>query len=389
MFQPQKTYEFYSPTKVLSGNKALENLPVELDGMNAVKPLILTTPGLSARGMEKVMASAFGDSNLTIGVFAGVPPQPDLRLIRELYSLYRDNGYDAIIALGGGPVLDTAKALNIAVSGKPEDLESLASGNPLTTKLKPLAAILNLDLSGCEMTRYASLGSLSLTSPALIPDLMIIDPRTATEEEQKTMAATSLMSMTQAVEACLHPARNHLTDAYAYGAARFIMENITNVMRNPSDRKGRLALANAAFFAQTSFDNLAPGMVYELGMAVSRSCHTKPGLIMGLLLPHFLLLEMRKETTDRKDLYLFIGGPEAFAGTMAEASARKAVDRIVEILLELQSIVTYFPRSIRDLGIKKEDLEKIVAHGSAAGVRGEYDPQDIRNILEKAWETRF
>jgi alcohol dehydrogenase len=389
VFQPQKTYEFYSPTKVLSGNKALENLPVELDGMNAVKPLILTTPGLSARGMEKVMASAFGDSNLTIGVFAGVPPQPDLRLIRELYSLYRDNGYDAIIALGGGPVLDTAKALNIAVSGKPEDLESLASGNPLTTKLKPLAAILNLDLSGCEMTRYASLGSLSLTSPALIPDLMIIDPRTATEEEQKTMAATSLMSMTQAVEACLHPARNHLTDAYAYGAARFIMENITNVMRNPSDRKGRLALANAAFFAQTSFDNLAPGMVYELGMAVSRSCHTKPGLIMGLLLPHFLLLEMRKETTDRKDLYLFIGGPEAFAGTMAEASARKAVDRIVEILLELQSIVTYFPRSIRDLGIKKEDLEKIVAHGSAAGVRGEYDPQDIRNILEKAWETRF
>jgi len=389
VFQPQSAYAFYSPTKVLSGNKALENLPVELDGMNAVKPLILTTPGLSARGMEKVMASAFGDSNLTIGVFAGVPPQPDLRLIRELYSLYCDNGYDAIIALGGGPVLDTAKALNIAVSGKAEDLESLASGNPLTKKLKPLAAVLNLDLCGCEMTRYASLGPLSLTSSALIPDLMIIDPRTVPEEEQKTMAATALMSMTQTVEACLHPARNPLTDAYAYGASRFIMENITNVMRNPSDRKGRLALANAAFFAQTSFDNLAPGMVYELGMAMSRSCQTKPGLIMGLLLPHFLLLEMRKETTDRKDLYLFIGGPEAFAGTMAEASSRKAVDRIVEILLELQSLVTDFPRSIRDLGIKKEDLEKIVAHGSDAGVRGEYDPQDIRNILEKAWETRF
>ncbi len=49
--QPQSAYTFYSPTKVLSGNKALENLPVELDGMNAVKPLILTTPELSARGM--------------------------------------------------------------------------------------------------------------------------------------------------------------------------------------------------------------------------------------------------------------------------------------------------------------------------------------------------
>jgi len=389
VFESQRAYAFYSPTKVLSGNKALENLPVELDGMNAVKPLILTTPGLSARGMEKVMASAFGDSNLTIGVFAGVPPLPDLMLVRELYGFYRDNGYDAIIALGGGPVMDTAKALNIAVSGRPEDLEVLAAGKPLTKKLRPLAAIPNLDLSGCEMTRYASLGPLSLASPALIPDLMIIDPRTVPAEERKTMAATALMSMTQAVEACLHPGRNPLTDAYAYGAARFIMENILAVLRSPSDRKGRLALANAAFFAQTSFDNLAPGVVYELGIAISRSCQTKPGLIMGLLLPHFLLLEMRKETAAAKDLYLFIGGPEAFAGTAAEASSRKALDRIVEVLLELQSLVTDFPRSIRDLGINKEDLEGLVAQGSATGVRGEYDPQDIRNILEKAWETRF
>jgi alcohol dehydrogenase len=387
--QPQSAYTFYSPTKVLSGNKALENLPVELDGMNAVKPLILTTPELSARGMEKVMVSAFGDSNLTVGVFAGVPLQPDLRLVRELYGLYRDNGYDAIIALGGGPVMDTAKALNIAVSGRPEDLERLAGHNPLTKKLRPLAAIPTLDLSGCEMTRYAALGPLSLNSPALIPDLMIIDSRTVPEEEYKAMAATALMSMTQAVEACLHPARNLLTDAYAYGAARFVMENILNVLRHSSHRKGRLALANAAFFAQTSFDNLAPGMVYELGVTIARNCQTKPGLVMGLLLPHFLLLEMGKEETTRKDLYLFIGGPEAFAGTAAAASPRKALDRIVEVLLELQSLIPDFPRSIRDLGIKKEDLENLATRENATGGGGGHNPDDIRSILEKAWETRF
>jgi alcohol dehydrogenase len=387
--QPQSAYEFYSPTKVLSGNKALENLPQELDGLNAVKPLILTTPELSARGMEKVMVSACGDSNLTISVFTGVPRHPDLMLVRELYGFYRDNGYDAIIALGGGPVMDTAKALNIAVSGRPEDLERLAERNPLTKELRPLVAIPTLDLSGCELTRYAALGPLSLNSPALIPTLMIIDNRTVPEEERKTMAATALMSMTQAVEACLHPARNLLTDAYAYGAARFIMENILNVLRHPSDRRVRLALANAAFFAQTSFNNLTPGMVYELGVTIARSCQTKPGLVMGLLLPHFLLLAMSKGETTRKDLYLFIGGPEACAGTTAAASPRKALDRIVEVLLELHSLIPDFPRSIRDLGIKKEDLETLAPPGSAAGIRGAFAPQDIRSILEKAWETRF
>ncbi|MCX5908550.1 MAG: iron-containing alcohol dehydrogenase, partial [Deltaproteobacteria bacterium] len=92
----------------------------------------------------------------------------------------------------------------------------------------------------------------------MIPDLMVLDPRTVMAEERKTVASTALMSLTQAVEASLHPARNPLTDAYAYGSARFIMENILDVLKNPSDRKGRMALANAAYFAQTSFDNLLP-----------------------------------------------------------------------------------------------------------------------------------
>jgi alcohol dehydrogenase len=367
----------------------LENLPVELDCMDAVKPLILTTPELFSRGMEKVMASAFGGSNLTIGFFAGVPPQPDLRLIRDLYGLYRDNGYDAIIALGGGAVMDTAKALNVVVSGSPEDLERLAGGDPLPKKLRPLAAIPTLDLSGCEMTSHAALGPLSLSSPALIPDLAIIDARTVPGEDYKVTASTALLSMTQAIEACLHPGRNLLTDAYAYGAARFIMENILGVLRDSSSRKGRLALANAAFFAQTAFNNLVPGMIYELGATIASSCNTRPGLVMGLLLPHFLLLEMRKEKATRKDLYLFVGGPEAYAGTAAEASHRKALDRIVEALLELQNLVPDFPRSIRDLGIKKEDLEGLAASGVASGIKGEFEPRDIGNILEKAWETRF
>jgi alcohol dehydrogenase class IV len=239
------------------------------------------------------------------------------------------------------------------------------------------------------MTRYATLGTLALTSPALIPDLMIIDPRIVGTGDSRSLAATALMSITQAVEACLHGGRNPLTAAYAYGASRFVMENILDVMRDRSVRKGRMALANAAFFAQTAFDNLGPGMVYELGTEISRICQTKAGVIMGLLLPHFLLLEMKKETPAVKDLYLFIGGAEAFAGTAPEAGARKALDRIVEVLLELQSLVADFPRSIRDLGVKKEDLEALCASGNAAGARGEYSRRDIGSILEKAWETRF
>ena len=70
-----------------------------------------------------------------------MPSIPDVALIRELYFLYRDRGYDAIIALGGDAVADTAKVLNIAVVGKPEDLERYAGDGLLEKPLKPFIMI--------------------------------------------------------------------------------------------------------------------------------------------------------------------------------------------------------------------------------------------------------
>ena len=76
-----------------------------------------------------VIIDAFKDSGLAIGIFDGVPSAPDRKLIRELFNIYRDRGHDAVIAVGGGSVADTAKMLNIAVSGKPEDIEGCAGEN--------------------------------------------------------------------------------------------------------------------------------------------------------------------------------------------------------------------------------------------------------------------
>ena len=389
MFQSAHTFVFCSPAKVLSGNRALENLPVELAGMDACRPLILTTAGLAVRGMERIMAGAFADSQLTVGFFTGVPPCPDRELVRTLYGLYRDRGYDSLIALGGGPVLTVAKALNIAVSGEPEDLEAAAAGTLESKELRPLTAIPNLDVSGYEMTRYADLASLSLTAPTAIPGLLVLDHRTVPAEDRKTTAAAALLTLTQAVEALLHPGHNHLTDAYAYGAARFIMENFRTALKNPSERGSRLALANAAFFAQTAFDNLSGGKIFCLGMAISRRCAVSPGLVMGLLLPHGLLMEMDREETPGKDLFLAVGGAEDYALVEEGMGLRKTVDRCVELLLELQSLIPDYPRSIRDIGLKKSDLEELPGAADEVTGRGTLALPEVRYLLDKAWETRF
>jgi len=72
MFFPHH-YEFFCPVKTHSGNRALEHLPVELDALNARKPLVITGKDAAKAGLVDVLIHAFRDSGITIGVFDGVP----------------------------------------------------------------------------------------------------------------------------------------------------------------------------------------------------------------------------------------------------------------------------------------------------------------------------
>ena len=140
MFFPDN-YEFYCPVKINSGNRALENLPFELDALNARKPLIVTDKENAKKGLIKKITDAFKDSGMTLGIFDGVPPVPDRKLVRGLMNRYRDTGCDSIIAAGEGVVVDTAKALNIVVSGRPEDLHEAAGEDMIQNPLGPFVFV--------------------------------------------------------------------------------------------------------------------------------------------------------------------------------------------------------------------------------------------------------
>jgi hypothetical protein len=85
-------YEFFCPVKINSGNRALEQTPFELDALNARKPLVIARKDDSERGLVDVIVDAFKDSGIAVGIFDGVPVAPDLKLIRELFNIYR-GGY--------------------------------------------------------------------------------------------------------------------------------------------------------------------------------------------------------------------------------------------------------------------------------------------------------
>ncbi|MEC7120577.1 MAG: iron-containing alcohol dehydrogenase, partial [Pseudomonadota bacterium] len=106
-------YEFFCPVKVVAGHMALEHIPFELSTLGAKRPMIITDKGVRSNGLLEPVEAAFVGADSSIAyIFDDVPPDSSLHTVRKAAELYRQNNCDALIAIGGGSVIDTSKGVN-------------------------------------------------------------------------------------------------------------------------------------------------------------------------------------------------------------------------------------------------------------------------------------
>jgi len=380
-------YEFFNPVKINSGLKALEHLPFELDGMNAGKPLILVDREAVRAGLDRIVEKAFGDSGLVLGFVSGIPAAPDAALIRDLAGLYRERGFDALIAVGCGAVMDTAKVLNIAVSGSPGDLESFSGVDRVPGRLRPFVAVPGLGGTGYEVSRFAALGDRAYSSCHLMPDLVVIDPRMLVPPDRLSTAAGALAAWTHAVEAYFTAPANLLVEAYAGAALALLRETLIPGIRGTADRTERVALANAAAYAACAFSNAPPGPAHRLGEAASREAAIPAGIAMGLLLPPAADRLLGTAGGDFSRLLLPLAGMDRFAET-AEAERGRTVPSLLGRMLEdvLEAAGSAVPRDLRQAGLARERLPDLAR--SAPAEDAPWTAEDALAVLEAAWSGK-
>ena len=389
-------YEFFCPVKVIAGNAALEHIPFELATLGAKNPLIITDKGVRANGLLTPIESAFTEADAKIAaIFDNVPPDSSLQTVRDVAKMYRDNGCDAILAIGGGSVIDTAKATNILVSEGGDDLLKYSGAHNLPKPLKPFFVIPTTSGTGSEVTMVAVVSDteknvkLPFASYYLMPHAAILDPRMTQTLPPHLTAMTAMDALTHAVEAYTCLAANPISDAYATGAIKKVSQNLFKVLESPEDAQGRLELAQASTMAGIAFSNSMVGVVHSLGHALGAVAHLPHGLCMNLFLPY--VLEYNQDVNGDKiaDLLLPLAGPEVYAHTPADQRAAKAISVIRGMRDELHS-KTKLPRTLQETGkVKKEQLievaKKALDDGSIIYNPKEASLDDLIGILEKAW----
>lgn len=389
-----KYYEFYCPVKILCGHKALPNLPYELSQLGARRPLIVTDQGVKGAGLLDKVTAVFAGSACEVGaIYDRTPVDSSVAVVNELTALYRDKGCDALVAVGGGSPIDTAKGVNILVSEGADDLMQFQGVDRLTRPPRPLVVVPTTSGTGSEATAAAVISDpargvkMPFMDNRLYPQVAILDPVMTLTMPPKITAATGMDALTHAVEAYYCLGKNPVSDAFAVAAIELLIDQLVPCVQDGSDPEARLAVANAALLAGIAFSNSMVGVVHSLAHACGGVAHVPHGVANAILLPYGMEQNLDKVDGIIAELAPILGaslGPDASEREWAEGAVA-AVRELGERLHGLCGL----PRRLGDAGVEEHQLEAIARAALNDGAMT-YNPEavtyeDALAVLRRAY----
>jgi alcohol dehydrogenase class IV len=223
--------------------------------------------------------------------------EPTVEQVAEGVSQARQAEAKLVIGIGGGSVIDSAKAIaGLATnSGAILDyLEVIGKGKQLSVPGLPCVAIPTTSGTGAEVTRNSVLASpehkvkVSLRSPYLLPGLAIVDPKLTLDLPPSVTASTGLDALTQVIEPYVSIRANPVTDGFCIEGMRRVGRSLQRAFEQGQDLQAREDMALASLFGGLSLANAGLGAVHGFAAPIGGMFHAPHGAVCAALLPHVM-----------------------------------------------------------------------------------------------------
>ena len=337
--------EFASPIKIIFGAGAMDNIAVELSQVGAHKPLIITTTGSEDTAPVRALLNAFGETGVTVGIFAGIGTQTERSVIKEASKIHSQHGFDSLIALGGGTVVNTTKLINIAVSGTPDDLHSALGENKISKPLNPLFVVAGLVGDGFECSKYALLDGNTYASPFLFPDALVIDEKAIDDEFSQDAAASATIALARALDSFGAADSSYFSRAYAGTLVGLLLSSLNKISKN---EKWKLPFANAVALSGCILSNNNSGLAHSLALALSQTGNFSYAQGIGAIINAVIAGTIAKHSTEIYTLLM------PLVGVDEPAAVNVALKHAGEKLAQASGAQT-----LRELGFNEEALVDI------------------------------
>jgi alcohol dehydrogenase len=391
-------YQFLAPTRVIAGRGLIEGLGFELSKEGARRIAIVTDKVIRATGLIDKVVAGIADGGLEVAaIYDGVPPDSDAAVVVAAAEQAKAAGADAFLAVGGGSVMDTAKAANVIFThgGEPREWEGYYGlpraddglGRPY--ELAPLGCLPTTAGTGSEVSFAAVIKDraehikFQVADFPMYPRLAVLDPEATRTLPPRIAAATGMDAMTHAIEGYVSREWTPHGDAYALQALRLIRDNLARAVQTPEDDSARGNMLIAANLAIAPTSSGAIGITHSMSHPAGAHFDVPHGIANAINLPWVIEYnaaggpDIANRYRDVNELFgLEAGGDDA---SVAHALAEHVRDLVSSLGL---------PTRLSEVGVPESAIPALVdgAMGDACTLVNPREPteDDFAQLYEKA-----
>jgi len=377
------------------GEGVTREVGMDLSEIGARRALVLTDPVVARLPPLAAVLESLEAAGIEAALYDRVRVEPTEESLLDATAFAQSSSCDAFVAVGGGSVIDTAKAANLYSSYPPEDFldyvnPPIGGGRPVPGPLKPLMAVPTTAGTGSETTGVAIFdlkrlrAKTGIASRRLKPTLGYLDPENTRTLPPEVAASSGLDVLSHALESYTaipytarpHPERpalrpayqgsNPISDVWALQALRMVARYLVRAFEDPSDDEARAQMLLAASYAGVGFGNA--GVHLPHGMSYPVSGHVRTYRAPGYPADHALVPHGMSVVLNAPAVFRFTAAAnpgrhlEAAAALGCDVSRARAADagtiladRIVWFMQRLR-----MPSGLREIGYSSSDIPALV-----------------------------
>ena len=380
-------FELATPARILFGEGRLAEAGTLAAGLGTRALVVEGGSGRAEPLHDLLRTSGVDTARLAV---AG---EPTIELVERGVEHARSEGCDVVLALGGGSVIDAAKAIAALITNRDpirDYLEVVGKGRPITERPAPLIAIPTTAGTGAEVTRNAVLMvedervKVSLRSPLMLPAVALIDPVLTYTVPPAITASTGLDALTQCIEPFVTPKANPLTDAVAREGMRRAAGALRRAFLDGHDVEARRDMAVASLCGGLALANAKLGAVHGFAAPLGGMFPIPHGTACARLLPDVVDINVRALRSRAPDSPALARYDEVARTLTGRADAR-AEDGVVWLRALVEELE--IPR-FAEYGVKEGDIGRVVEKArKASSMQGnpiELTEEELEEVLGSA-----
>lgn len=356
-------HSFLIPGKVLFERGGLAKLPGELKAKGLKRVLLASDRGLEAVGLVKRLEDILSGSGIDYVTYLDIEANPSTETVDIGMRLYQENNLQAIICLGGGSPMDTAKSISVLVTcgGKIQDYEG---AHKVQGPVAPIIAIPTTAGTGSEVTPFAVITDksknykLTVFSYEIIPELALLDPELITTLPPTVAAPTGLDALTHAVEAYISLAAYPFSDAMAEKAMELIGKYIRPFVANRADIEAASGMLLGSMFGGIAFSWARLGNVHAMAHPLGGYFNIAHGVANAVLLPVILEYNALADQGKYEKIFNYIKDNKVITGFTPDL----LVNEIKQLSNELG-----IPKNLTELGVSRDTVHEMAVDAMKSG----------------------